>query len=373
MKIIHHIRVLVVLSTTVSGTTTDGSGAGTWTLPVLPDTQIYLQSCSDDNSAIVQEMIDFIIEEIDPPYIHQVGDLINDPRAECEWILADAIMSRIEDAGLSWGLSVGNHEGCYPGLFCEGELKYPLANFDVWFPPKRWESDPVFGGTKDTGTMENAWHKFRAGNIDWLVVNLGFAQPPSYNVLLWADALIKAHPDHRVIVGQHSLIWGDNTWTNEGNIVWNALKANPNLTLMFCGHRIDDEHGHRVDFVGDKQVHTIMINYQAWADEFPGNGGDGYMLLGEFTGLRVDFRTYSPFLDQESPHPEGKFSISLGPPGDVNSDGQVGVGDMMSIITQWGVGCMGCIEDVDLSGDIGIGDILTVIDYWGASDSRCRN
>jgi len=46
---------------------------------------------------------------------------------------------------------------------------------------------------------------------------------------------------------------------------------------------------------------------------------------------------------------------------------------MMSIITQWGVGCMGCIEDVDLSGDIGIGDILTVIDYWGASDSRCRN
>jgi hypothetical protein len=116
-----------------------------------------------------------------------------------------------------------------------------------------------------------------------------------------------------------------------------------------------------------------MINYQAWGDEFPGNGGDGYMLLGEFNGLRVDFRTYSPFLDQESPHPEGAFSISLGPPGDVNSDGQLDVSDILNIVAQWGDDCMGCIEDVDLSGTVDIEDLLTVINYWRASDSRCRN
>ena len=125
-------------------------------LPILPDTQIYLWNCLGYRVQIMETMVEFIAS-LDPPYVHQVGDLVNNPSNDCEWIAADAIMAMLEDVEVSWGISVGNHEGCFPSPYWDCEDEYipnPLVKFDSWFPPARWNDDPVFAGSMDPETME---------------------------------------------------------------------------------------------------------------------------------------------------------------------------------------------------------------------------
>ena len=53
--------------------------------------------------------------------------------------------------------------------------------------------------------------------------------------------------------------------------------------------------------------------------------------------------------------------------GDLNSDGNVGVADLLTVIDSWGA-CGGC--DADLNGDnvVNVSDLLTVVDAWGACE-----
>ncbi|MAB81815.1 MAG: hypothetical protein CMJ24_00050 [Phycisphaerae bacterium] len=52
-------------------------------------------------------------------------------------------------------------------------------------------------------------------------------------------------------------------------------------------------------------------------------------------------------------------------PGDVNGDGTIDIGDLLSVIAQWGQSCTGCPNDIDGNGTVGIGDLLAIISYWG--------
>lgn len=49
---------------------------------------------------------------------------------------------------------------------------------------------------------------------------------------------------------------------------------------------------------------------------------------------------------------------------DVDGDGIVGVGDLLSVVDQWGP-CSGCNSDIDGDGQVGIGDLLSIVDLWG--------
>ena len=329
---------------------------GGWTLHVIPDTQGYVRFCDPVNAAIYQEMMDYSAQQ-QPTYVQHAGDVITDPRNPCEWQYADTAAQTLENAGVSWSASWGNHDLCIPWFFCGDDME-PTEGLDDWFPPSRWAGDPAFGGSFSPTSMEHSWHEFTASGQDWLVVNVGFWQPPKPDALAWARSIIEAHPNHLVIVGQHSILWGDSTWTNEGTHIWNALNDLPNLRIMLCGHRYDDEHGRRAEIVGDHVVQVILINYQN--PVYP-NGGDGYLMEIVFDGLRADARTYSPWLDQESPHPEASFAFSLGPPGDVTADGVTDVEDMLAVLAAWGLS--GVIEDVDASNVVDIEDLLFVLQY----------
>lgn len=51
-------------------------------------------------------------------------------------------------------------------------------------------------------------------------------------------------------------------------------------------------------------------------------------------------------------------------PADIDSDGQVGIGDLLTLLGAWGT-CGSCPADLDDSGDVDIIDLLTVLGAWG--------
>ena len=50
---------------------------------------------------------------------------------------------------------------------------------------------------------------------------------------------------------------------------------------------------------------------------------------------------------------------------DFNGDGAVAVGDLVAVISEWGV-CDTCPEDVNADGLVDVGDLVDVITTWGA-------
>ncbi|MCP3902551.1 MAG: M28 family peptidase [Planctomycetes bacterium] len=50
---------------------------------------------------------------------------------------------------------------------------------------------------------------------------------------------------------------------------------------------------------------------------------------------------------------------------DLDASGDVGFGDILTIIGAWGACSEACPEDLDASGDVGFGDVLAVIGAWG--------
>ena len=57
--------------------------------------------------------------------------------------------------------------------------------------------------------MDNCYHFFSAGGVDWLVFSLEFG--PRNEVLAWANQVATNYPNRRVIVLTHTHIYSDNT------------------------------------------------------------------------------------------------------------------------------------------------------------------
>ena len=108
--------------------------------------------------------------------------------------------------------------------------------------------------------MDNTYHVYTAGGISWLVLNLELWQRPG--ALSWAQRVVKAHPQHNVIVVTHSYLtaqgkistkaeYGD---TAPSVLARKLVKKYPNVRMVFSGHvgqaahRVDKGvHGNRID------------------------------------------------------------------------------------------------------------------------------
>ncbi len=113
--------------------------------------------------------------------------------------------------------------------------------------------------------------------MDFILINLQYN--PTTAQLDWADALLKANPGRRGIVAQHNILNTDNSWNSQTS--FNALKDNPNLFLMLCGHMHTPTDGaaYRAELGDDGHtIHIMMADYQ----DYP-NGGNGYMRILRFS------------------------------------------------------------------------------------------
>ncbi len=59
-------------------------------------------------------------------------------------------------------------------------------------------------------------------------------------MLAWALGVVRAHPDHRVIIDVHELIDSNGAWAGPGETIYNLLRAEKNVELMTCGHHLGE-------------------------------------------------------------------------------------------------------------------------------------
>jgi hypothetical protein len=229
-------------------------------------------------------------------YVGMVGDLTNESMV-WEWENADDAMSILDAVapGIPFGVVPGNHD-----------LIFGTSTFNSYFGVSRFQSRSYYGGHYGT-TNENHYDFFSSGSMDFIVICLGAGdQIPGSAVLDWADALLKSNLTKRGILINHSLMYPgiQGSFTNPGQAIYDALKDNPNLFMMVCGHEFGS--GYRTDTYSGHTIYTMIADYQNES-----NGGNGWLRIAEFDPPNnlIHMTTYSPTLNSWKTGVNDKFDL----------------------------------------------------------------
>ena len=257
------------------------AGAGTgedFTLVALPDVQNELQFAP----AMFISQTNWIVahkEDMNIVFATSLGDLVNSPSDAAQYDNADAAMDILDEGGVPYSVSPGNHDQMSGTLY------------STYFGVDRFSGKPWYGGAIDSSNYNN-YSLFSASGMDFILINLQYN--PTTAQLTWADNLLKANPGRRGIVVSHAILNTDNSWNYQA--VYTNLKSNPNLFLMLCGHMHSGNDGaaYRAELGDDGHtIHIVMADYQDMTN------GNGYLRILRFSPAddTIYMTTYSPYID----------------------------------------------------------------------------
>ena len=296
---------------------------GSWTLVVLPDTQLYSQTYPGMFHLQTQWVVDNK-EKYNIVYVLQNGDVTN-RNTEKEWAVASRAMGRL-DGVVPYAIVPGNHD-YGPG----GSAKDRSTLMNNYFPPRRFAKWPTFGGVMEEGRIDNNYHLFKAGGQEWLI--LGLEWGPRDKTLEWASGILQKYPNRKAIILTHAYLYSDSTrydwqrkgesqnWNphiygtaggvNDGEEMWGKLvKKHANVFMTINGHVCHDGLG----FLASKAdngnlVYQMLVNFQTRPI-----GGESWLRLLEFLpdGQTIQVKTYCPLVERYETGPESQFVIRLG-------------------------------------------------------------
>ena len=252
------------------------SGAGnpstvdpTFSIAVMPDTQQETLQSTDPRFSNRTKWIVAQRTAKDIRFVLHTGDVVNwGWLVPAQYTVAKAAMAPIEQAGVPYALTIGNHDTRavgwngvagsrgYGGTAyvgnpeCVERLGTAACNtnllvrhteeFNATFTASRYTA---VGGAFEAGKVDNIWSTFTAGGDKWLVLTLELW--PRTAVVTWAKAVVAAHADYHVIVQTHSYLNADGTIsTSNGGyganspkyLFDNLIKVYPNIKMVFSGH-----------------------------------------------------------------------------------------------------------------------------------------
>jgi 3',5'-cyclic AMP phosphodiesterase CpdA len=294
---------------------------GSWTLAVLPDTQVYAlryPGLFTMQTAWIRQNR----ERLDIRYVLQLGDIVNNntPR---EWRNAREAF-RVLDGVVPYALVPGNHDYGPSG---DASTRETLLNDS--FPFDEISGWPTFGGARVEGRLDNTYHLFRAGGVDWIVLALEWA--PTNETVRWANRVMKEHEGRRGILITHAYLNNNDRRydhtdrehpqdynphhyrtpgpVNDGEELWQKLVKRHDFALVLNGHVLGDGTGYLASKNdAGSTVHQILANYQMRE-----LGGEGYLRLLEFRpdGRTVRVKSYSPLHDRYLLDPDQHFGLEL--------------------------------------------------------------
>jgi hypothetical protein len=276
----------------------------------LPDTQYYSCACNGGAPETFVAQTEWIVEQheqLNAVYVAHLGDCVDHGDSyEDEWINAWAAMSLLEDPattgltdGLPYGIAVGNHDASPSGPGGTTEF------YNQYFGVDHFEGLGYYGGHHGDDN-DNHYALISASGYDLVVLYLEYDTNADPLLLTWADEVLQAHEDRIGIVISHYVLHSSGSFSDQGEAIYEALKARPNFALMMGGHLTAE--AHRADTFEGHTTHTLLADYQ-----FRANGGDGWLQLLQFdpAGDAIHVRTYSPTLQTYEVDPDSEFSLDL--------------------------------------------------------------
>lgn len=256
-----------------------------FTIAAIPDTQVEINSTS--NYGRFTNRLQWLVdnkEELNLKFVLQVGDLQDWVDAtNSHYVRASNGLKILEDAGVPYGLTLGNHDIdhiCQGGNACPGyeNLSPYFRDITIWhsyYPPSRFAgiktmcsefetyrdrllaAGPTSGGNsiqwsttvrtkcQSQNDTANAYRTFTAGGLKWLAIN--YEMYPRLAVQEWMKSVIERHPDHNVILFTHMFLDGSgNVPTSFGGfgapdgspqaVYDNVIKQYANVRFVFSGH-----------------------------------------------------------------------------------------------------------------------------------------
>lgn len=284
---------------------------------LLPDTQFYSAEINGAVKEIFASQTQWVIdnrEALNIAFVLHLGDIVqngdtygNGSSAEQEWINASDALYLLEDPlttglpeGIPYGVAVGNHDQ-EPIWDPDGTTTY----YNKYFGVDHW-ADKSYYGDHYGSNNDNYYQLYSVGSYDFLSISLEYRGSANTEVLDWAEGLVQAYPDRRVIVTTHHLVNTGNpaSWSSYGEAIYERLKGYPNLHLMLGGH-IHGE-GQRTDEFEGNITHSLLQDYQGYSE-----GGQGYLRILTFEPAhnKIYVRTYSPWVDAYETDTNSQFEL----------------------------------------------------------------
>ena len=280
-----------------------------YTMIAVGDTQYMVQYDAKNGTDYTNRVYKWIVDNaaaLDLQVVMGLGDITNTDE-DSHWDVIYKAIAQL-NGKVPYTLVRGNHDHLKGGATFEEKFGNDSAYMGQ-FSGKT-------GGVMTAGSAANTYYSFSAGGTDWLIVNLDWA--PTDTILGWADGVIKAHPDHKVIVNTHCYLHLDATTCDEedtstkmtvgvqnyGDDIWDELiYENQNVVMVLSGHQEANlvtmtqgkgKHGNTVSqFLIDPQaVDTYTINTTSTPS------GIVTVFYFKKDGTAVDVRHYSPIRDQ---------------------------------------------------------------------------
>jgi hypothetical protein len=295
-----------------------------FTLAVIPDTQCYTGgavdqpgACGAPHGSMSNDMFLAQVSHIATNRMASrivaaigVGDIVNCGQDTSQWEKARTAYDYVDAAGIPFAAVIGNHD--YDSWCLSGFSSRAAENYNRYFGPSRFYGRPWYGRHYPAASNENFYIGFEADGEQYLVLGLEYL--PRDAALAWADEVLTAHSDHKVIVALHSHLDGNGahhvfaSTGNSGASVWDKLlRRHGHIILVVSGH---DPTSRRID-IGNtgNQVPQLQSNYQ-----FEEAGGSGYMRLLHVrpAAQQIDVSTYSPFLRRRRTDASNQFTVHYG-------------------------------------------------------------
>jgi 3',5'-cyclic AMP phosphodiesterase CpdA len=302
---------------------------GSWTLVLLPDTQVYARLYPQHYDAQTHWIVDHAASHNIRCVLHE-GD-ITDNNVVPQWDNALRSMNMLNGV-VPYAIAPGNHD-YGPNGFATNRTS--MFNETRYFgPDSPYAAQSSVGGFFESAQTDNSYHKFSDGKHDWLVLALEWG--PRDAVVDWANKIVQANPDRLAMLVTHAYMYNDDTrydwavkgleqpWnphsygiaklpgesTNDGQQLWEKLVSrHKSFRFAFNGHVLGDGTGFQSSTgKHGNVVHQILANYQ-----FNTEGGQGDMRLLEFKAddNTVAVRTYSPVLNRYDEEPDQQFTLKM--------------------------------------------------------------
>ena len=236
-------------------------------------------------------------------YMHHAGDVVSGTSGteyfQQEFDIADEAHRILEDAGVPYGITPGNHD-IYLNLNSGEHHIRPW--FDKTFNSERFQDFLWFY----PGPEGYHTHYILAtiAERDFIFVNVGYDVYP-YD---WINEILARYP-HRIAVFSTHVYLSNGKRTPQANRYHkNVVVPNDNVEIVLSGHI--SKRIHATDSLSNgRKIHQITVDHSNYHED--GAGAEGYIRLIRFADDKMYHTTYSPYRDEWLTDDNEQFTLDF--------------------------------------------------------------